>query len=171
MKSQEGSQIRMLDLQGNLLDELDMAQIGEHMMFQAIAGNSMDGHSIPPLVLRDSWDGLMYYYDSGEKQRLFWETATNSVQVPGSKHLAITRMLYKYDGVGSELYVSSGAKLSSAAPVYTLDGSGEEWLVLTPLSLVVENDQPAGVWYTLALTGVGGDILYPLQHSLYYFDL
>ncbi len=168
---QDLANVQLINLQGGLLDEIDIQTLGEYFSPSAIAGNSPDGSSLPPMILHDGWDGTKQYYDNGSMQPLTWDAATEPVLAPGTIYLAITRIIYKDSGIGSELYVSSGAQLAAAEPVLTNDDSGEEWLVPTPLYLKTENGQPVGVWYTLALTGMGGDIVFPLQHSLYYLDL
>lgn len=168
-----GNTVQMLDPLGGLVASLDLVSLGEYIMPFSIGGNTPDGITMPPLILRDSWDGTLQYYAEGNLHPMRWEQATQPVMAPGSPYMAISKTTYFENDIRSELYVGSAAELVNAAPVYSLESSAgdDEWLVITPLSVQMDTGQPVGVWYTLALTGLGGDIVYPVRHSLWYFDL
>jgi len=73
-------------------------------------------------------------------------------------------------GVTSELYAGNLDSLPNASPVYTLFDN-ETYFAIAPMAVVAQNGNALGIWYTHSAWGIGGDIIYPINKGLYYYDL
>ncbi|HEY60714.1 MAG TPA: hypothetical protein G4N92_08555 [Anaerolineae bacterium] len=89
---------------------------------------------------------------------------------PAQPVLAYTRVLLEEDALKSDLIVGNLDTLPNAAPIYTLFDD-QTYLALAPLAIFAQNGQPLGIWYTHTAWGIGGDIIYPFNHGLYYYNL
>jgi hypothetical protein len=59
--------------------------------------------------------------------------------------------------------------LAGASPALSI--TNFESYALHPLAVRAEGGEPAGVWYTYAPYGIGGDIVFPPRGGLYYLQL
>jgi len=91
------------------------------------------------------------------------------VGAPGEAVIAYTTTEYLNDSLVSNLYAANIQSLPTAAPVFS-ENNAEGW-GLVALAVDVEDGQPVGVWYSKRPWGIGGDIVFDPQRTLFHLDL
>ena len=73
------------------------------------------------------------------------------------------------DQVESKLFVGTLQSLPGAAAIITEVNT--EALVIVPVAVDATADAIQGVWYSKSPWGIGGDIVFAIEHGLYYYEL
>ena len=73
-------------------------------------------------------------------------------------------------GLRSTLHIGNLTATPYTRPLYSwMDDEG--FFTLLPLRVLAQNGNALGVWYTHSAWGIGGDIIYPINRGLFYYDL
>jgi hypothetical protein len=88
----------------------------------------------------------------------------------GEEFIAYSTYQVEDDAVTSMLYLGDLDTLPTIGPVYTLENS-DNFYVVNPMGISTDAGIATGIWYTLSAWGIGGDVIYPVNQGLYYFDM
>ena len=89
---------------------------------------------------------------------------------PGQPFIACSLYTPSDNNVHSDLFLGNLETLPYTGPVYSVDNS-DDFYVLNPVAVSTQADIATGVWYTFSAWGIGGDIIFPVDQGLYYFDM
>lgn len=169
-----GGMVAYYNLQGQLLGEMQSPNLGTGGFQQAqIAGPLTTSPSLllPSLVYYAFENGGELWLNDNNNLSLL-RAAPNLyslIGVPGMPILAYTLVESTDVGVRSKVYLSALQALPTADTV--LDNTNSQSFAIKPLAIVMNNDQPSGLWYTTVPYGIGGDIVFDPRSGLNYLDL
>jgi len=92
------------------------------------------------------------------------------VGAPGEAFIAYSVYEPTSESVRSDLYLGNLETIPTNGPVYSLDNN-TDYYVINPLGITTESGIATKIWYTHSAWGIGGDIIYPVNQSLYSFDM
>ena len=160
------------NLQGQPITELRTPNAGYLAASNVhIAGAIPDGPIMTPLVYHS--------YDPDSLQMNVNDTLSTLVSTsmfyglagaPGEAFIAYSTYQPEDNAVTSMLYMGDLNTLQNIGPVYTLENS-DNFYVINPMGISTTAGIATGIWYTLSAWGIGGDIIYPVNQGLYYFDM
>ena len=160
------------NLQGQAVTELRtpnagyLTESGVH-----IAGAVPDGQIMTPLVYHS--------FNPDSLQMNVNDSITTLVNTPmfyglagavGEEFIAYSTYQPEDNAVTSMLYMGDLNTLPTIGPIYTLENS-DNFYVINPMGISTDAGVATGIWYTLSAWGIGGDIIYPVNQGLYYFDM
>ena len=160
------------NLQGQAVTELRtpnagyLTESGVH-----IAGAVPDGQIMTPLVYHS--------FNPDSLQMNVNDSITTLVNTPmfyglagavGEEFIAYSTYQPEDNAVTSMLYMGDLNTLPTIGPIYTLENS-DNFYVINPMGISTDTGVATGIWYTLSAWGIGGDIIFPVNQDLYYFDM
>ena len=160
------------NLQGQAVTELRTPSAGYFTAGSVhIAGAVPDGQIRTPLVYHS--------FNPDSLQMNVNDTITTLVNTPmfyglagavGEAFIAYSTYQPEDDAVTSMLYMGDLNTLPNIGPIFTLENS-DNFYVVNPLGISTIEGIATGIWYTLSAWGIGGDIIFPVNQGLYYFDM
>ncbi|NMC46865.1 MAG: hypothetical protein GYA52_08535 [Chloroflexi bacterium] len=161
------------NLQGQPITELKTPGLGYGSSARVhVAGPIPEGPIMTPLVYHSftSPESLLVNIN---------DSITTLVQVPmfyglagapGQPYVAYSLYTPSDNVVHSDLFLGNLETLPNIGPVYSLDNS-DDYYVINPVAVSTQADVATGVWYTFSAWGIGGDIIFPVDQGLYYFNM
>ncbi len=168
-----GSQLAFYDLQGKLLGERQTPNFG--------TGSFLPIHIAGPLTFTPDpiLPPIVYFvYDNGGE---LWLNDNNNLSlikaapglysilgVPGKPIMSYTTVENVDSGVRTRIYLGDLQTLPTASSI--IDSTSNKSYATKPLAITLKDGQPAGIWYTTVLYGIG-DLVFEPRSSLYFLDL
>jgi len=166
----KGMLLAFYDFDGNLLGTRSLLPSGSSSDFVHVSGSSSAGlESLTVIRVKQAYPKVVVL--EGDRQILLLDGALNGfTALPGQPVIAFGTVQPATPGpLLSKIFLGTPYTLNEAEPVFMLEGPYGG--ILTPLRIQMESGSPAGIWYTLRLYGIGGDIIFDPTHDLYYLDL
>ncbi len=165
--------LTLFNLQGQPITELKTPGRGYTSSNNVhIAGPIPEGQIMTPLVYHSFENPESLLVNVNDSISTLVETPTfyGMVGAPGEAFIAYSVYEPTGESVHSDLYLGNLETLPANGPVYSLDNN-TDYFVVNPLGITTESGIATKIWYTLSAWGIGGDIIYPVNQSLYSFDM
>ncbi len=172
--SQDTGKVAYYDLQGVLLGELQVTNLGTGIYQQAhIAGplTYSPAPVLPPLVYYAFQNGGELWQNNNDSVSLL-RAAPNLfclIGVPGQSIMAFSTAEGLDIGLRSTLYLGDLLSLPSGGAV--LEATNTESYAVKPLAITMTDGQAVGIWYTTVPYGIGGDIVFEPRQNLSYLTV
>ncbi|NMB62767.1 MAG: hypothetical protein GYA18_10575 [Chloroflexi bacterium] len=161
------------NLQGQPITELKTPGIGYGSSGRVhIAGSIPEGPIMTPLVYHSFTNPESLLVNINDSITTLVQTPTlyGLAGAPGQAHIAYSLYTPSHNTVHSDLFLGDLETLPNIGPVYSLDNS-DDFYVINPVAVSTQAAVATGVWYTFSAWGIGGDIIFPVNQGLYYFDM
>lgn len=165
--------LTLFNLQGQPITELRTPGIGYAINNRAImAGPIPEGPIMTPLVYHSfkNPESLLVNINDSIATIVNTPMFYGMTGAPGEDLISYSRFEPSNESVRSDLYIGNLETLPTAGPIYTLD-INDNYYVINPMAIQSQDGVATGIWYTLSAWGIGGDIIYPVNKSLYFFDM
>lgn len=165
--------LTLYNLQGQPITELKTPGIGYISSNNVhIAGSIPEGPIMTPLVYHsfENPESLLVNVNDSISTLVEISMFYGMVGAPGEAFIAYSVYEPTSESVRSDLYIGNLETLPTNGPIYSLDNN-TDYYVVNPLGITTESGIATKIWYTLAAWGIGGDIIYPVNQSLYSFDM
>jgi hypothetical protein len=165
--------LTLYNLQGQPITELKTPGIGYTSSSKVhIAGPVPEGPIMTPLVYHSFENPESLLVNINDSISLLVNTPMfyGMAGAPGEPFIAYSVYEPTSESVRSDLYIGNLETLPTNGPIYSLDNN-TDYYVINPLGITTESGIATKIWYTFAAWGIGGDIIYPVNQSLYSFDM
>jgi hypothetical protein len=171
--TQDDYGLTFYNLQGQPITELKTPGLGYSSSGRVhIAGAIPEGPIMTPLVYHSftSPESLLVNINDSITTLVQTPMFYGLAGAPGKPYIAYSLYTPSDNTVHSDLFLGNLETLPYTGPVYSVDNS-DDFYVLNPVAVSTQADIATGVWYTFSAWGIGGDIIFPVDQGLYYFDM
>ena len=162
-----------VDLQGQTIAVMQTPGIGYGSASQVhVAGSSTLGVNNIPLVYHSFTNPESLLVNSNNSISSLVDTPMfyGLAGAPGEAIIAYSVYEPTSESVHSDLYLGTLETLPTTGPIHSTDDK-DSYRVMNPLAISTESGIATGIWYTFSAWGIGGDIIFPVNQSLFYFDM
>lgn len=161
------------NLQGQPITELKTPGIGYGSSGNVhIAGAISQGPIMTPLVYRSFENPESLLVNINDSISTLVETPMfyGMAGAPGEAYIAYSIYEPTNESVHSDIYMGDLETLPTSGPIYSKDNS-DDFYVANPVGIQTEAGIATKIWFTHSAWGIGGDIIYPVNNSLYSIDM
>ncbi len=165
--------LTFFNLQGQAITELKTPGIGYGSSGHVhIAGAVGDGPMMTPLVYRSFENPESLLVNINDSVSTLVETPMfyGMAGAPGEAYMAYSVYEPTAESVHSDLYMGNLETLPISGPIYSQDNN-VDYYVVNPVGIQTEAGIAVKVWFTHSAWGIGGDIIYPVNNSLFSLDM
>ncbi len=169
----DGYGLTFFSLQGQPITELKTLGIGYgSSKYVHIAGTIPEGPIMTPLVFHsfENPESLLVNINDSISTLVKTPMFYGMVGAPGEAYIAYSVYNPVDNLVHSDLYMGDLETLPTNGPIYSFDND-TDFSVINPVGIQTDAGVAIKVWFTFSAWGIGGDIIYPVNNSLYSLDM
>ena len=165
--------LTFFNLQGQAITELKTPGIGYGSSGNVHIAGAVSGAPImTPLVYRsfENPESLLVNINDSISKLVETSMFYGMSGAPGEGYIAYSVYEPTNESVHSDIYMGTLETLPTSGPVYSKDNS-DDFYVANPVGVQTQAGIVTKIWFTHSAWGIGGDIIYPVNNSLYSIDM